>query len=186
MSHPTWVRGLKLLGILQTTTRTSRTLRGCVDWNRARWTPTRTMQVAPYVGAWIETSLEQNINKETKSHPTWVRGLKLVRCRLCRPPCLSHPTWVRGLKLKETYLFPLYTCRTLRGCVDWNQNRYLEYKTGIESHPTWVRGLKHRFGRGFRLGLGRTLRGCVDWNKFAAFVSLVACVAPYVGAWIET
>ena len=34
MSHPTWVRGLKLLGIL---------------WGSI------IMEVAPYVGAWIET-----------------------------------------------------------------------------------------------------------------------------------
>ena len=33
-------------------------------------------QVAPYVGAWIETSSEQNKEVVKESHPTWVRGLK--------------------------------------------------------------------------------------------------------------
>ena len=33
-----------------------------------------------------------------RSHPTWVRGLKLVTLRLVRSLVLSHPTWVRGLK----------------------------------------------------------------------------------------
>ena len=39
MSHPTWVRGLKLLG------------------NAKR---SRRRQVAPYVGAWIETNIGSN------------------------------------------------------------------------------------------------------------------------------
>ena len=33
--------------------------------------------VAPYVGAWIETSDIINLNYTPLSHPTWVRGLKL-------------------------------------------------------------------------------------------------------------
>ena len=34
--------------------------------------------VAPYVGAWIETTVLFCINLIYKSHPTWVRGLKLA------------------------------------------------------------------------------------------------------------
>ena len=34
-----------------------------------------------------------------RSHPTWVRGLKLIiALRICLQQ-VSHPTWVRGLKL---------------------------------------------------------------------------------------
>ena len=36
----------------------------------------RTYQVAPYVGAWIETYTANNILTFYKSHPMWVRGLK--------------------------------------------------------------------------------------------------------------
>ena len=32
------------------------------------------------------------------SHPTWVRGLKLVISRYLPRKLRSHPTWVRGLK----------------------------------------------------------------------------------------
>ena len=32
------------------------------------------------------------------SHPTWVRGLKLFKQRICVIQVESHPTWVRGLK----------------------------------------------------------------------------------------
>ena len=32
--------------------------------------------VAPYVGAWIETEQTKLLANDSKSHPTWVRGLK--------------------------------------------------------------------------------------------------------------
>ena len=41
--------------------------------------PARRLQflgVAPYVGAWIETAHAPDNNLYKKSHPTWVRGLK--------------------------------------------------------------------------------------------------------------
>ena len=35
--------------------------------------------VAPYVGAWIETKyVKAPVKEKHKSHPTWVRGLKLI------------------------------------------------------------------------------------------------------------
>ena len=54
--------------------------------------------VAPYVGAWIETILICRQLHQKRSHPTWVRGLKLRRLERPKTPRLSHPTWVRGLK----------------------------------------------------------------------------------------
>ena len=67
---------------------------------------------------------DDSYNRVTqKSHPTWVRGLKLA---LSLVPVLilkSHPTWVRGLKhVAEVFVGV--------ACV---------------SHPTWVRGLKPVF-----------------------------------------
>ena len=54
--------------------------------------------VAPYVGAWIETLSSDVSSRSSRSHPTWVRGLKRgVVARGCEV-CRSHPTWVRGLK----------------------------------------------------------------------------------------
>ena len=72
------------------------------------------MQVAPYVGAWIET--------RPAVHPT--------------SPFQSHPTWVRGLKHFAIVFLKFGISRTLRGCVD---DCY--FGTHV-SHPTWVRGLK--------------------------------------------
>ena len=77
------------------------------------------------------------------SHPTWVRGLKLIKLSLSIHRLTSHPTWVRGLKLRDTA-----TALNIG-----------------ESHPTWVRGLK---------------------QEMRLTCLIVICVAPYVGAWIET
>ena len=35
-----------------------------------------------------------------RSHPTWVRGLKLAIVQVGVIRDVSHPTWVRGLKQK--------------------------------------------------------------------------------------
>ena len=53
-----------------------------------------------------------------RSHPTWVRGLKLPTGSQKGHQLWSHPTWVRGLKLTEHQNDVLKTRRTLRGCVD--------------------------------------------------------------------
>ena len=122
-------------------------------------------KVAPYVGAWIETSSLLISIHSARSHPTWVRGLKPSSYPRFAITYLSHPTWVRGLKPKVWY------------------NRGF----GMKSHPTWVRGLKHSSGAAMYCklpshptwvrGLKRTFLGRYDQNK---------TVAPYVGAWIET
>ena len=75
-----------------------------------------------------------------RSHPTWVRGLKLLMKLIEVCPSLSHPTWVRGLK-------PLHP---------------VGVTLDNESHPTWVRGLKQSLAKTCANFLGRTLRGCVD------------------------
>ena len=54
--------------------------------------------VAPYVGAWIETSVADGRATIVTSHPTWVRGLKLGTADYIKNLSKSHPTWVRGLK----------------------------------------------------------------------------------------
>ena len=53
-------------------------------------------KVAPYVGAWIETTVQSE------------RSISGV----------SHPTWVRGLKHSITQILLIAESRTLRGCVD--------------------------------------------------------------------
>ena len=56
------------------------------------------LQVAPYVGAWIETMIVNRKSYDNMSHPMWVRGLKLPKTAQTAAACPSHPMWVRGLK----------------------------------------------------------------------------------------
>ena len=53
------------------------------------------------------------------SHPSRVRGLKLLVVVFRNVDDKSHPSRVRGLKLKVTNLANRFTAsRTLHGCVD--------------------------------------------------------------------
>lgn len=80
LSRPMRARGLKLMGQPHAGDRTD---------------------VAPHVGAWIETGVMQSICKTWKSRPIRARGLK----RTERPDGYylraSRPTWARRLKLPE-------------------------------------------------------------------------------------
>ena len=97
--------------------------------------------VAPYVGAWIETS-----------------HLSLYGCDK-----VSHPTWVRGLKLNAPLLVPLpYLVAPYVGAWIETAPSLHRHVPRIQSHPTWVRGLKLFSLRSKSLSNGRTLRGCVD------------------------
>ena len=56
------------------------------------------MYVAPYVGAWIETfRTNTSARLSAKSHPTWVRGLKLrflTVVRLCPDVAPYVGAWI--------------------------------------------------------------------------------------------
>ena len=80
----------------------------------------KVLGVAPYVGAWIETSYGLHIYRLYKSHPMWVRGLKHLKIDHASTQLRSHPMWVRGLKPKPQ----------------------INKTTQRLSHPMWVRGLK--------------------------------------------
>ena len=121
-SHPVWVRGLKLALLLL--------LKIPLD-------------VAPRVGAWIETTDFAFQPYFLTSHPVWVRGLKQQYQADWLTIHTSHPVWVRGLKLGQ------------RGK---SHHRRM-------SHPVWVRGLK-------------LAEDVLPGDKYG--------VAPRVGAWIET
>ena len=122
-SHPTWVRGLKPYGytFALPVGKVAPYVGAWIETDRRRQGPA-SLHVAPYVGAWIETELTARTWIPTiKSHPTWVRGLKLPKRNDYNGVWWSHPTWVRGLK---HLTLPI--------------NLLVKYK----SHPTWVRGLK--------------------------------------------
>ena len=74
--------------------------------------------VAPLVGAWIETTEFARVTALAQSHPSWVRGLKLIIRRIMNMTNRSHPSWVRGLKLYCLLNYLSLIGRTPRGCVD--------------------------------------------------------------------
>ena len=143
-----WVRGLKLkLVMLGFMTTQSRTLCGCVDWNPKVRRFSSSGPVAPYVGAWIETS---DI------------GFSLVRS-------LSHPMWVRGLKLKIAHLCIVRKGRTLCGCVDWNLFFLRNVCRVISRTLCGCVDWNFILFICFVIAVSRTLCGCVDWNPNTSF-----------------
>ena len=75
-----------------------------------------------------------------RSHPMWVRELKLKYLGYGLINAKSHPMWVRELKL---------------GIQLW----LLTYPA---SHPMWVRELKRTLGKNKETSDRRTLCGCVN------------------------
>ena len=164
-SHPSWVRGLKPIDIDENMQTTGRTPRGCVDWNNE----------------YILLSA-----RYCRSHPSWVRGLKPRNDLYYSLYITSHPSWVRGLKLSLLSTIPCKSCRTPRGCVDWNKVLPV-YRVTLIVAPlvgawieTWARALI------IWAVASRTPRGCVDWNHAKGIKISRRQVAPLVGAWIET
>ena len=97
------------------------TLRGCVDWN---WPTIFRFDVASSHTLrgcvdWNYIMCHTNYNT-SKSHPSWVCGLKLEQWISSPTFQESHPSWVCGLKHSSTIFKRWITRHTLRGCVDWN------------------------------------------------------------------
>ena len=142
-SHPMWVRGLKQ-NKLESAARTEvapyvgawiETFRGFICALR--------INVAPYVGAWIETSMWRRIAILSPVAPyvgAWIETRQGVAGEV--EPKRSHPMWVRGLKHKPRKAHSAH--RKVAPYV----GAWIETSTSTarylisQSHPMWVRGLK--------------------------------------------
>ena len=85
-SHPSWVRGLKHCRCLHLLLASQvAPLVGAWIETTAQVSNAPQMQVAPLVGAWIETRKAGHVPVLYGSHPSWVRGLKhpLLTFRFC-------------------------------------------------------------------------------------------------------
>ena len=73
--------------------------------------------VAPHTGAWIETDIKYDLETDTMSHPTRVRGLKLARLKLIFKIKVAPHTgaWIETIEVKKDYI---EFGRTPHGCVD--------------------------------------------------------------------
>ena len=99
LSHPMWVRGLKL------------DIAGCSDSDKLShpmWVrglkptlcdiPVDGFKVAPYVGAWIETLRLSSTSNRKEVAPYVGAWIETHRAASSSYPQRSHPMWVRGLK----------------------------------------------------------------------------------------
>ena len=96
-SHPMWVRGLK---------HSWRTVNDDV------------IEVAPHVGAWIETITREPLALIPTVAPHVGAWIETGRTLANRRIITSHPMWVRGLKLTHLPYPSNLVCRTPCGCVD--------------------------------------------------------------------
>ena len=116
-SHPTWVRGLKRTGSEGWVSDRVAPYVGAWIETSASSVPLNSFSVAPYVGAWIETIAVFASLISFVSHPTWVRGLKhaYVQLRLRHAVAPYVGAWIEtSLVTPRLALLG----RTLRGCVD--------------------------------------------------------------------
>ena len=114
-----WVRGLKHVNYVQTP------LAHYVASYVGAWIETEISSihnnpfwVASYVGAWIETHISpiRFLPHHVASYVgAWIETPSSNLMRLARR---SHPMWVRGLKLVEVVVHHLVVGRILCGCVD--------------------------------------------------------------------
>ena len=164
-----------------------RTLRGCVDWNDYLWALFKSLDVAPFAGAWIEIKKFWTPHpREKKSHPSRVRGLKYyVKLASCLNE-KSHPSRVRGLKLTGINtglrISESHPSR-VRGLKLFTQYLFIIWRQVAPFAGAWIEILMVLLIIWLRKC--RTLRGCVDWNIHANPSDGESGVAPFAGAWIE-
>ena len=75
-------------------------------------------QVAPHVGAWIETRKFRFRALHHRSLPMWERGLKPIENYDKNPDKPSLPMWERGLKLIISHRRAVLVGRSPCGSVD--------------------------------------------------------------------
>ena len=74
--------------------------------------------VAPRVGAWIETFASAAIVSRLDVAPRVGAWIETRLLDLTKHKKMSHPVWVRGLKLREKRQREASSSRTPCGCVD--------------------------------------------------------------------
>ena len=120
------------------------------------------INVAPRVGAWIETQGNKTGLPNGGSHPVWVRGLKhnpKLSLSIVRKVAPRVGAWIETRKNKHAYT-PRKVAPRVGAWIE-TLRRGKAFDQAL-SHPVWVRGLKQskqRHGANVR---GRTPCGCVD------------------------
>ena len=126
----------------------------------------RNSNVAPHVGAWIETHLRRHIKAFAAVAPhvgAWIETI--MKKRDCWS-AVSHPMWVRGLKQSCILLSRQHVKSVAPHVGAWIETVKLRASTKYGSVAPHVGAWIETFG-------AHTLNGGLS-------------VAPHVGAWIET
>ena len=99
--------------------------------------------VAPFVGAWIETINGYIVHQLGGSLPSWERGLKPFPLLQLLDRVRSLPSWERGLK--PSIPAAAEGSRSVAPFVGaWIETmKYFGRLTPFVSLPSWERGLKH-------------------------------------------
>ena len=149
------------------------------------------IDVAPHVGAWIETSKSACVCVgRRESRPTWARGLKLNETKFSLYCYKSRPTWARGLKQGRPTAQHLAELPSRPTWARGLKQRPSPRDTGHlrRSRPTWARGLKHQWrlkSKNWPRVAPHVGAWIETWRVHSVRVSSIS-VAPHVGAWIET
>ena len=167
-------------------------------------------QVAPFMGAWIETVRSHSWKPVSVSLPSWERGLKPLNTGNGERNNIVAP--FMGAWIETLWTSGPWWCRTRslpsweRGLKQWNHLRSARWD---ESLPSWERGLKPFSIKMCSSLISRSLHGSVDWNLVGVapgldparslpswerglkllmwvFMKVGYLVAPFMGAWIET
>ena len=104
-----------------TQSKTSRTLYGCVDWNTPLLQTFCLTEVAPYMGAWIETSAAILLTSSISVAPYMGAWIETYRFRFTELPVRRTLYGCVDWNGQVGILQHLRSRRTLYGCVDWNQ-----------------------------------------------------------------
>ena len=119
LSHPVWVRGLKLIvSVWEKVAHIVAPRVGAWIETSSLLTTLSITVVAPRVGAWIETHPRRPLRPHHQVAPrvgAWIETVILTFSFACG---MSHPVWVRGLKPLIGFMFIIFSCRTPCGCVD--------------------------------------------------------------------
>ena len=96
------------------------------------------------MGAWIETSNSETISVFADVAPHVGAWIETNDDPVCQNLAVSHPTWVRGLKpMALYYVIQIRVAPHVGAWIETQKLKKLE--SSQKSHPTWVRGLKRGF-----------------------------------------
>ena len=138
LSPLAWGRGLKLMLRSIVTVLKSRPSRGGVDWNIWLMWYWVTPQVAPRVGAWIETHSHSTHRHSHSVAPRVGAWIETLHSHKGRPWGESPLVWGRGLKHISVGTGIICTGRPPRGGVDWNAFVGVLFVFGRPPRGAWI------------------------------------------------